>query len=294
MLDAAGETAYVHEPFNPNRSPGWFLDPLPYWFMYITTANESAYLESVQRLTELRYPTWRALGRTRGARLLAMNVQQSAVALRDRATRKRLLLKDPMALFSAGWLAQRFGFRVVVSIRHPASFVGSIKRLNWGFDYERNWLPQTLLMRDLLPAHASRFSGYRGEEDIVGEGIVVWNAMYDVVSRYRELHPDWSFVRYEDLAAAPADGFRRLYADLDLTWSDEVQREIERFSDSSNPGDVAPAQKHELKRDSRSAAETWHTRLTSAEIRRIRNETETVWRRFYADEEWEATPSPPG
>jgi hypothetical protein len=294
MLDASGETAYVHEPFNPNRSPGWFPEALPHWFMYITTENESAYLEPVQRLVELRYPVGRALVGTRRARVLAMNLQQSALAARDRMKRKRLLLKDPMALFSAEWLAERFGFTNVVLIRHPASFVSSIKRLDWGFDYERNWLGQPLLMRDLLPAYGSRFAGYRGEEDIVGEGIVVWNAMYEVVSGYRDRHPDWSFVRYEDLAAEPKSGFRRLYGDLGLTWTDAAQQEIARHSHSSNPSDVAPSRKHELKRDSKGAASTWHARLTAAEIDRIRAETEPVWRRFYADEEWEAPSPSPG
>jgi hypothetical protein len=294
MLDASGETAYVHEPFNPNRSPGWFLEPLPYWFMYITEENENRYLGPVRRLTELRYPTGRALAKTRHPRLLAMNLQQALNAARDRIRKKRLLLKDPMALFSARWLAERFDFRVVVLIRHPASFISSIKRLNWGFDYERNWSAQTLLMRDLLGDHAGHFQDYRGEVDLVGEGIVVWNAMYDVVSRYRSAHPDWIFLRYEDLATEPIEGFRQLYDELGLKWSERARREVARFSDSANPGDVAPARKHEIKRDSKGAAEAWRTRLTKDEIARIRTETEPVWRRFYDDEEWEAPPDWPG
>ena len=288
MLDASGETQYVHEPFNPNRSPGWFVDPLPYWFMHITTENEGPYLESLTGLTGLKYPTLRAVTRSRSARVFGMNLQQSAQAARGRRARRRLLLKDPLALFSAEWLASRFGFKVVALIRHPASFVSSIKRLNWGFDYERNWLAQPLLMRDLLPGYEERLSGYRGEEDLVGEGIVVWNAMYDVVDGYRDRHPDWKFVRYEDLAADPLPRFRELYDGLDLSWSENVVREIARSSQSGNPADVAPDRKHEIRRNSKAAAQTWHARLSKAEIDRIRNETQAVWPKFYAEAEWEA------
>jgi hypothetical protein len=294
MIDASGETAYVHEPFNPNRSPGWFVDPLPHWFMHITEANEEPYVSSVERLVTLRYPTMAALARARSARLVALNLQQASASVRYRRGGRRLLLKDPLALFSAEWLARRFGFRVVVLIRHPASFVSSIVRLNWGFDYERNWLAQPLLMDDLLAGYEGRFSGYHGEEDLVGEGIVVWSALYDVVSRYRERHPDWTFLRYEDIARDPLAGFGSLYRELGLTWSHKVADEIGRFSSSDNPGDVTPQRKHDIKRDSRAAADTWRTRLTADQIARVRTETEPVWRRFYADEEWEEGPGAPG
>ena len=294
MLDSSGETAYVHEPFNPNRSPGWFVEPLPYWFMHITAENEGPYVEPLTRLTALRYPTLSSLTRSRGVRVLGMNVQQSAQAARGRLKRQRLLLKDPLALFSAEWLAERFGFKVVMLIRHPASFVSSIKRLNWGFDYERNWSAQPLLMKNLLSGYEDRLAGYRGEVDLVGEGIVVWNAMYDVVAGYRDRHPDWEFVRYEDLAADPLPRFRALYESLGLSWTESTAAEVVRSSQSGNPVDVTPDRKHEIRRHSKAAALSWHTRLSKAEIDRIRTETQTVWPKFYAEEEWEAAGSAPG
>lgn len=287
MLCASGEAAYVHEPFNPNRSPGWFRAPLPYWFMHVTGENEDPYTDDVRAMVELRYP-WRSMLRARGARLLAMNVQQAIRATIDRARKRRLLLKDPLALFSAEWLAERFGMDVVILVRHPASFVSSIKRLNWGFDYEQSWLAQPLLMRNLLSGYETAFSGYVGERDLVGEGIVVWNAIYDVVSRYRDLHPGWSVVRYEDLAEQPGTWFRTLYERHGLTWSTQVERTIAAHSSSENPGEVAPDARHELRRDSSVAARTWHRRLTTAEIERVRTGTEAVWRRFYDDVDWEA------
>lgn len=223
-----------------------------------------------------------------------MNAQQSATAFRDRRKNKRLLLKDPLALFSAEWLAERFDMQVVVLVRHPASFVSSIKRLNWGFDYERNWLSQPLLMQNLLVGYEDRFAGYRGEVDLVGEGIVVWNAMYDVVSAYRDRHPDWAVLRYEDITSDPPTAFRDLYERFDLPWDQAVADEIAGFSSSSNPADVSPDRKHEIRRDSNAAAHTWHSRLSPDEIRRIRNATEDVWSRFYDEGEWEAEPRSTG
>lgn len=285
MLCASREAGYVHEPFNPNRSPGWFPEPLPYWFMYLTEENAAPYERAVENLLALRYPALSLL-RSRSARGLAQQGPEIARSLAYRAQRRRTLLKDPMALFSAEWLARRYGTEVVVMIRHPAAFVSSIKKLNWGFDYERNWLAQELLMRDLLGPWADSFRDYEGEVDLVGEGIVMWNAMYDVVRGYRERHPDWHFVKYDDLADDPVAGFRDLYARLGLTWDGRARAEVERSTSESNVKEVPVWRRRAINRDSRAAKRTWTQRLTPEEVQRVRSGVAEVAASFYAEEEW--------
>lgn len=286
MLCASREAGYVHEPFNPSRSPGWFPHPFPYWFMYVTEENESPYARAVEDLLSFRYPLRRSLARTRSARGLARQVPEITRSVAYRVGRRRTLVKDPMALFSAEWLARRFGMEVVVMIRHPAAFVGSIKKLNWGFDYERNWLAQDLLMRDLLAPWRASFTGYRGEVDLVGEGIVMWNAMYDVVRGYRERHPEWHFVRYDDLADDPVRGFRDLYGRLGLRWDGRARAEVERSASSANVKDVPAWRRRAIRRDSRAAKRTWSRRLTPDEVRRVRTGVAEVAASFYGDADW--------
>lgn len=285
MLCASRDAGYVHEPFNPNRSPGWFPEPLPYWFMYLTEENSAPYERTVEDLLELRYPL-RSLVRSRSARQLAQQGPEIARSALYRAQRRRALLKDPMALFSAEWLARRFGMEVVVMIRHPAAFVSSIKKLNWGFDYERNWLAQDLLMRDLMRPWADSFRGYQGEVDLVGEGIVMWNAMYDVVRGYRERHPDWHFVKYDDLAEDPMEGFRDLYERVGLRWDGRARAEVERSTSETNVKEVPAWRRRAINRDSKAAKRTWTQRLTPEEVDRVRHGVADVARSFYADEEW--------
>lgn len=286
MLCASREAGYLHEPFNPNRSPGWFPQPLPYWFMYLTDENAGPYERDVENLVHLRYPLLRSLSRSRSARQLAQQAPEIARSAVYRAGRRRTLLKDPMALFSAEWLSRTFEMDVVVTIRHPAAFVSSIKKLNWGFDYERNWLAQDLLMRDLLGPWADSFRGYRGEVDLVGEGIVMWNAMYDVVRGYRERHPDWHFVKYDDLADDPQSGFRDLYGRAGLTWDERAQREVTRSSNESNVKEVSTRRRRAIRRDSRAAKRTWTQRLSPDEIDRVREGVAEVAASFYEDEDW--------
>lgn len=285
MLCASREAGYVHEPFNPKRSPGWFPEPLPYWFMYLTEENARPYERALDDLVAWRYPA-RSLARARSARGLAQQGPEIARSLVYRLQGRRTLLKDPMALFSAEWLARRFDMDVVVMIRNPVAFVGSIVKLNWGFDYERNWLAQDLLMRDLLGPWADSFRDYQGEVDLVGEGIVMWNAMYDVVRGYRERHPDWHFVNYDDLAEDPLAGFRDLYERLGLRWDERARAEVERSTSESNVKEVPAWRRRTINRDSRAAKRTWTQRLSPEEVERVRRGVTAVAASFYADEDW--------
>ena len=254
---------------------------MPFWFMYIDAANEPSYRDPVARVLELRYPIVASLGASRRPRDVARQIPEIGRSLAARARSLRPLLKDPFALFSSEWLADTFGVVPVVMIRKPVAFVSSIKRLNWGFDYERNWLAQPSLIRDHLAGHAATMEGYRGEIDLVGEGIVMWNVLYDFVAALRERRPDFVYLSYEDLTAQPLDGYRALYARLGLAWNDRVRDRIASFSDSSNPKDVSTRRRREIRRDSTAASETWRHRLTEAEIGRVERETATVAARFY-------------
>lgn len=282
MLCLSGEAAYIHEPMCPNRSPGWLTDPMPHWFTYITGENEGPYLEPMRRVLELRYPFVPSLLAIRHPKDLARQLPEMARAVIYRAGRLRPLFKDPFALYSVEWLAERFGMKPIVMIRKPVAFVSSIKKLNWGFDYEREWMAQPLLMRDHLGPYRPFFEGYEGEVDLVGEGIVMWNAMYDFVDRLRRRRPDFLYVRYEDLAADPIAGYRDLYQALGLRWDERVRQRIAGYSDSANPKDVSPRRRRAIKRDSAAAAETWRSRLTPEEARRVESETSLVAAAFYA------------
>lgn len=281
MLCQSREAAYIHEPMCPNRSPGWLTRPMPRWFMYVTKENEGPYLEPMQRVLELRYPFASSVTAIRHPKQAVRQLPDMGRALAYRAKKLRPLLKDPFALYSSEWMADRFGVRPVVMIRKPVAFVSSIKKLNWGFDYEREWMSQELLMRDHLGAHRQSFEGYVGEVDLVGEGIVMWKAMYDFVADLRRRRPNFLYMRYEDLAADPLPGYMDLYSALDLEWNEAVRDRIASYSDTANPKDVSPRRRRAIKRDSTAATETWKSRLTPEEIGRVENETAEIAARFY-------------
>jgi hypothetical protein len=286
MLSLSPDVAYVHEPFNPRRSPGWLGERLPHWYLYVCPQNERRYLPMVRRMLELRYPLGRDLRALPGPRQLGQICLEWPKSLRYRARHARPIVKDPIAIFLAEWLADRFGVRPVVMIRHPAAFAGSLKRLDWEFDFA-NWADQPLLLRDHLGAYEKPIRDYAARpRDIIDQAILMWNAIHHTIGKLRDRHRDWIFVKYEDLADEPVGGFEDLTGRLGLPWDEGTRAQVERFSAQGNVKEVPAWQHRRVKRDSRAAKRSWVRRLTEEERDRVRAGTSEVAKRFFSDADW--------
>lgn len=289
MLAASPNVGYVHEPFNVHRWPNWVPVRLPHVYMYLCRENEHVYERAMEDVLAFRYPIRNIVSAPNG-RQVRQAAAEFGLSLFYRLRRMRPLLKDPIALMSAEWLAERFDMRTVVMIRHPAAFASSIKRLSWRFDFQ-NWRDQPLLQRDLLGPYEDRIREFaEREQDILEQAILMWNVLHHVIRGYEERHPDWSFVRHEDLSEEPLKGFRELYEKLDLAWDQFAEEAIVRSSTDETRKEVPTYLHRTVRRDSRAARWTWTTRLSPEEQQRVRKGTEEVAARWYGDEDW----SPPG
>ena len=219
VLASQPSVFYVEEPFHQKHPPGVCEAEFDRWFQHIGPHNEDEYYEALRKTAELRYSVWRQ------ARTAARGIQRKskpglsgiAEALTEwarwttaRLNGKRPLLKDPIALFSAEWIADRFDAQVVVMVRHPAGFVHSIQRAGWRHPIEHLTSQPDLLDGVLSPiADELREAGARSL-DIVEEAILLWKAICCAVDVYLQRHPEWIIVRNEDLAEHPIQEYRRL------------------------------------------------------------------------------------
>lgn len=289
MLAAAPQLYYIHEPFNPDHRPGWGICNVkfPHYQTYITEANESRYLKPVKRMSEGKYNlsaailASRSLADIRKAWLLKKLFREYGLK------RMRPLIKDPIALMSAGWMARRFDMQVVVMIRHPAAFVASMKRLNWGFDPTRWALSQKLLLGDYLSPLKDELRRLRDSgSDFIGQNALLWKTAYFVVSKYQEQYPDWIYLRHEDLSREPLSGYEQLFQMLGLTFTNEVEEKIIEYSNESNPSQSGGVDKL-LKLNSKKVISQWKKVLSAEEIGRIKEIVGDVADLFYSDEDWE-------
>ncbi|MGQ9575393.1 MAG: sulfotransferase [Thermoguttaceae bacterium] len=285
MLAAAPGVGYIGELFNPHFRGGLNPRPFDHWFQYLCEENQAEYEKLVGGVLGFKYRLLAALAQARTPSDLGIIAKNFVVFLLDRARRARPLLKDPIAVFSAEWLHRRFGMEVVVLIRHPAAFASSLKLKHWLFDF-RHFLDQPLLMRDhLLPFKGElvRFVNSHGP-GVIEQAILLWKCIYCVVDKYRKAHPDWIFIRHEDLSRDPLGEFSRLYGRLGLHLSDRARRAIADSSGEHNSAE--PRGANPLKRNSKQNVATWKKRLTPAEIARIRQATSGVVELFYEDPQW--------
>lgn len=296
MLAASGEAAYISEPLNANHRPGVLRASTPYWYTYICPDNESQFLPGIAELLSFRYHLADELRSIRSRKDLLRAGRDAGIFLKGRWLRQRPLLKDPFAIFSAAWFAQKLGFQVVVTIRHPAAFASSLKRLDWPFDF-KDLLAQPLLRRDGLEpfreemeaAVAAAATAVKGAQDIVGQASLLWKIIYSMVERQHQQQPGFHIVRHEDLSLDPTAGFRQLYATLGLSFSPRALHTIQNASSSENPGELGRKKVHAVRLDSRANLQNWKRRLSPPEIHQIRSLTEELSQRFYPDFTWEVS-----
>jgi hypothetical protein len=196
----------------------------------------------------------------------------------------RPLLKDPLAVFSAEWLASTFNLSVVVMVRHPAAFVSSIKRLGWEYPFA-HFLEQPLLVQDHLHPFLAEIEEYATKKhDIVDQAALLWNLIHHMIGKYQDQHNDWIFVRHEDISRQPLTGFSFLFDKLDLKFSPRIQERIKEYSDAINP--INSENPFLIRRNSQAIVNKWQQELSKSQIARIRNKVENISDRFYENEDW--------
>jgi hypothetical protein len=283
MLACAPGVGYIHEPFSPLTDAGLAGRAFTHFLAYVTDANQHLYDKKLERCFRFSYDWRQQVGGVRSPRDVARTAVDGWSFARWSRTGARPLVKDPIAVFSAPWLAQRFGMDVVVTIRRPVAFVASFKRLGWRHDFGAMLADEQLMADRLHPFEADIRRHAELPTDTVGEAVLLWRMIYATVHEYRQEHPGWRFVRQEDLAREPIAQFEGLYGSLHLTFGPDARAAVESHSSSSNPDRLPRA--HDTRLDSRASLEGWRSVLTPREVDQIREETADVAPLFYTEDE---------
>jgi hypothetical protein len=279
---------YVKEPFNPDYQP-----ECPSWhqWRHVTDEDAAAFRAYLRRQFAVRHSWWEDV-RTRahprrfvGATLRALD------AWRRRLAGSRPLMKDPTAFFSAEWLAQTFDMDVVVLIRHPAAFASSVKRLDWPFPFAHLLIQPRLLQTYLAPFADEVRRVCAAPADLVDQAILSWRLIHHVILEYRQWHPDWTFLRHEDLSLRPLEEFAELFGRLGLDFPPQVRRTIQEHSAEGNVKEDAAGRGDELRRDSKANVWNWTHRLRPEEVARVRQGTEDLAHVFYPEAGWWDAPA---
>lgn len=285
MLAASDIYAYISEPLNVWHRPGVFNAPIDNWYTYICEDNEERYLPAFRDTLSLSYQLLPEIFSLRSLKDLGRMGRDAWRMAYGRFAWRSPLLKDPFAVFSAPWFAKRLGCQVVITVRHPAAFVSSLLRQGWRFNFS-DLLDQPLLMRDWLAQFEAEMQRVKNSFDPLEQASLIWRLVYHVVHQYRQQGQPFHIIRHEDLSLQPVQGFRELYGQLGIPFSEQAEARIRLSSDADNPSELAENEVHSVKLNSRANIKNWQKRLTQEEIKRVRQLTPDVAAHFYTDEDW--------
>jgi Sulfotransferase family len=280
MLCAGGDLINIGEPLNVLNRQTIFRKQVALWYAYITEENETDFLPYYRDALAFKLHPLADLARMR----LGSPRDPVRIARRwgdfflGRAQGRRLLIKDPFAVFSIDWFVRRLGCQVVVVVRHPVAVVSSLKRLGFVFDFE-NLLRQPSLMNERLHRFRPAIEASLGlGDDVIGQGSLLWRIIYDT------LEPaDARIVRHEDLSLEPLAGCAKLYAELGLGFTPEARAAIEASTSEANPAEVPVRDPFKVRLDSKTNLSNWERRLNEAEIERILEITAPVVAQYYPE-----------
>ena len=125
----------------------------------------------------------------------------------------------------------------------------------------------------------------------IDDGILLWRVCHHVIRHYQQHHPDWIFLRHEDLSQRPLEGFAGIFERLGLPLTPAVRRAIETHSSAENPREAGDQVIHQLKRHSQANVWNWRQRLSPDEVARIRARTEDLAPCWYGDADWGERPA---
>ena len=284
MLAADAMTAYISEPLNILHRPGVFHTKVECWYQYICEENEDRFLRAFEELLEFDYNLWDEIRSLRSRRDFLRMGRDFLIFYNGLMRGQRVLLKDPFAVFSTPWFARRLDCKVVITVRHPAAFASSLKRLDWPFDFQ-DLLKQPLLIRDHLEPYRHEMESMPSD-DVIGQAALLWKLIYRSVHAAQAQHPDFIIVRHEDLSHDPIPAYRDLYNALGLEFTRRVEKFILNSSSSENPKELSKKKVHGYKLDSLANIDTWKKRMTTEEIDHVREITKEISPLYYSEKEW--------
>jgi hypothetical protein len=199
---------------------------------------------------------------------------------------QRVIVKDPIALSSANWIAKTFHAKVVITMRHPASYVLSLKKLGW-CPTMNSFLDQPDLMHDFLMPYKAEMEALKDIDKYdLRLAILSWNIANSMAYQMLQTNNDIILVRHEDISANPVEEFCKLFKKLNQPFTQDIINFIEENSSSDNPISTLASDPHSIAINSKANTGLWRQLLSNSEIEQIKEGTKDIFKHFYTPEEW--------
>jgi hypothetical protein len=284
ILSAGGDLTNIGEPLNVLNRQTIFPRRVTYWYTHITGVNEREYLPYYRDAAMFKIHPLNDIRRMRfgSPRDPYRIAHRWASFVLGRLQGRRLLIKDPFAVFSIDWFVRQLNCGVVVIVRHPVAVVSSLKSLRFSFEFS-NLLQQPTLMEGPLKQFQAPIEAAASDpHDLVGHGSLLWRLIYEPFAVATGSTTP-IVVRHEDLSTDVLRHCASLYQTLGLAFTSQAQEAILASSRAGNPTELSRRHPYKTKLDSRANLGNWRRRLEPAEVNRIVEITEPAVSRLYPE-----------
>lgn len=276
VLAASGKVDIIIEPLNPNRYNRYQKSTLPYWYLKMNDTISESLKNNIHKTIDSYLSIQYQTAFTNFFTAYENHSLTTSFYKRIRKASKPIkLMKDPTALFSAPWLVDNFQLSPIVIIRHPAAYVLSIKEKNWWFDFS-NLVEQEYFFEGPLSVFKEEVIAFQKEastKDIIENASLFWKLCYAQVLYYKEVFPEWCYVKHEDLSTHPFEEFAKVFEYAGVPFNDQAKAYISKTTHSDT--------NTRFTRNSSQNATKWQTQLNTDEITRIHSYTQVIADSFY-------------
>lgn len=265
---------YVYEPFNIDYDKGNMYLNLDTWFLNAPGSKEK---KKIRNRFD-RFFSSNSL--IRSWQLCKISEQDYKFPLRFlkflfvKSARPKTVIKDPIALLSAGWIDEHYPVKVICMVRGPLGFIGSVKKAGWDFDFS-HFEKQDTLIREWMHPFKDQIYKINREGDYIERACLLWNMLHYAIFTYKQNKPHWLFVEYKEIALNPVEKFSQIFDYADLDMQKNIEKYIREYTSAINPKE--PENHEYMPIDSKKSPENWKKRLTSEEIKKVKSLTKDVY-----------------
>ncbi|MDQ1603824.1 MAG: hypothetical protein QOE01_1669, partial [Actinomycetota bacterium] len=193
------------------------------------------------------------------------------------------VIKDPFALLALNGLQARVTRGpALVTIRHPCSWILSLRRVGWPaepeleslrgrFDLAARYFP------DLLSGRGD------GEVDDIETGALAWTCLYQAVLGQVREGAQVVVIPMERLGRAGEETLALIFRAAGLDAPTNLAELARRYTGKDNSVTPTAGAVHLLRRNSAALSQAWRTQMSRRDQDRVREITQPVFDVFYSD-----------
>lgn len=181
------------------------------------------------------------------------------------------IIKSVHAGLSISYILQQFKIPTLIILRHPASVISSYLRMG-NPDIDRKLYLNEKLIEDHFNFNFPDIKKFTSSLNYAGLQVAI---LYSLIYKATKAHKHIKLVFHEDICKSPVDSFKSIYKDLNIEWSEDVQKYI---LDNNQAGSG-----YETKRIAKNNINTWKNELNPNQIKEIEDGYFSLEAEFYKD-----------